>query len=183
VLTNKKIKPYSLYVDGLTHFSVLAKTADNIDVLELPVVIIQNQYSSCIENEKVEISVSEDTMEKILFGYTSTDKDGLVIGKLTSDKNDSQKSVIGLYNYMKGKRFFSLDEKNGLIVYGDDNGEYLNIWNGNLHNCYLDNCEGTITNAKKLVDNSNTGLNIGSANQPIYFSNGVPVTCTSVATS
>lgn len=183
VLTNKKIKPYSLYVDGLTHFSVLVKTADDINILELPVVIIQNQYSSCIENEKVEISVSEDTMEKILFGYTSTDKDGLVIGKLTSDKNDSQESVIGLYNYIKGKRFFSLDEKNGLIVYGDDNGEYLNIWNGNLHNCYLDNCEGTITNAKKLVDNSNTGLNIGSANQPIYFSNGVPVTCTSVATS
>jgi hypothetical protein len=84
---------------------------------------------------------------------------------------------------MKGKRFFSLDEKNGLIVYGDDNGEYLNIWNGNLHNCYLDNCEGTIPNAKKLVNNSNAGLNIGSANQPIYFSNGVPVTCTSVATS
>jgi hypothetical protein len=161
----------------------LAKTADEIEVLELPIVIIQNQYSSCIENEKVEISVSEDTMEKILFGYTSTDKDGLVIGKLVPDKNDSQESVIGLYNYIKGKRFFSLDEKNGLIVYGDGNGEYLNIWNGNLHNCYLDNCEGTIANAKKLVNNSNAGLNIGTINKPIYFLNGVPAECTGVATS
>lgn len=183
VLKNNKIKPYDLYVDGLTHFSVLAKTKDNLKVMEVPVVIIQNQYSNCTENEKQEISIAADTMEKVLFGHTSTEKDGLVIGKLVPDKQDPQKNTIGLYNYIKGNRFFSLDENTGLIVYGDEEGKYLNLWNGNLHNCYLDNCEGIVTNANKLVDTSKNELNIGSISQPVYFSNGVPIECTDVATS
>ncbi len=137
-------------------------------------------------------------MEKILLGYMSANNNGLVLGKLHSD-NAGVKNTIGLYNYIQGKNFFTLDETNGLIVNGDEEGTLLNLYNSNLHNgsmtegfldkCTLNECIGTISNAsdsvtaQKLVNSEKVGLSVGSNTAPVYFSNGVPVKCSSVATT
>ena len=52
---------------------------------------------------------------------------------------------------------------------------FLNYFN-------LNNCNGTVSNATKLVNN-NIGISIGSNTSPVYFSNGVPVVCTNIPTS
>jgi hypothetical protein len=83
-----------------------------------------------------------------------------------------------------------LDKESGLLVNGpipvEDEDYKINFYNGNLHNFHLYNCSGSIDNAlsaKKLVKNDGSVLSIGSSAAPVYFSNGVPVACSSVATT
>jgi hypothetical protein len=62
----------------------------------------------------------------------------------------------------------------------------ITLENGTISNFTLTNCTGLIanaSNAKKLIDDKNTGLSVGSSTVPVYFANGVPVTCSSVATT
>jgi hypothetical protein len=68
------------------------------------------------------------------------------------------------------------------LVEGDEDGSQINLSHGNLNYFNLNNCNGTISNATKLVNN-NIGISIGSNTSPVYFSNGVPVVCTNVPTS
>ena len=184
-LINKKIKPYNIYTDGLTHFSIQAKEiATDTVLLEFPIVIIQNDYTAFIKKEDEIIKIANDDMDQVLLGYTSTDKNGLVIGKIKPKNPDPGKSVIGLYNYIEGKRFFTLDEKNGFIINGPEDGSLVNLYNGNLNNFALNNCIGNVTSSYKLInEENNSGLSVGSIETPVYFLNGVPTVCTTVPTN
>lgn len=183
IIINKKMRPYDVYIDGLTNFSVQAKDIQtNTVLLEFPIVVIQNQFTALIENFKKDITLLGDQVDKVLLGSLSDQKDGMILGKLKNALGDPQKNGIGLYNYIKGKQFFTLDEKNGLLVEGDEDGSQINLSHGNLNYFNLNNCNGTISNATKLVNN-NIGISIGSNTSPVYFSNGVPVVCTNVPTS
>lgn len=198
-IVDNKLIPPNIFSDELTHFSLQVSDSLNNALIEFPVLVAQGQYSSLAEYEKQPIETQEtDKMEKILLGYMSANNNGLVLGKLHSE-DKGIKNTIGLYNYIQGKNFFTLDETNGLIVNGDEEGTLLNLYNSNLHNgsmtegfldkCTLNECIGTISNAsdsvtaQKLVNSEKVGLSVGSNTAPVYFSNGVPVKCSSVATT
>jgi hypothetical protein len=112
--------------------------------------------------------------------------EGMIIGK-----NDTDESLIGLYSYIKGKNFFTLDNSIGLLIGNpdEDEPEDINLWNGNLHNFNLYNCSGSIGNAsvansaKRLIDNDSKNISLGSNVKPVYFNNGVPVICSEMATA
>ena len=119
---------------------------------------------------------TDDSIEKPILGYISTNKDGIMIGKRISLNSNIKDSTIGLYSYKNGVQLFGLDETNGLIVDGlDDN--LITLSNGNLFNFTLSNC--TIT---KLTDDKGNNLNIGSTDTPVYFLDGVPTVCTKIVT-
>ena len=100
-----------------------------------------------------------------------------MIGKRISSNSNIKDSTIGLYSYKNSKQLFGLDETNGLIVDGlEDN--LITLKNGNLINFSLTDC--TIT---KLTNNQGENLNIGSTTKPVYFLNGVPTVCSTMATS
>lgn len=180
---DNKIKPYGAYVEGLTNCSILVKQNDSNTYLEFPIVIIQSQYSAMAENQDSQIQLTfinnSEILDKVLLGYVNSEKDGLVIGQ----KPDN---AIGIYTYIDGDVFFTLDKKQGFEVKGivnEDGGSNINLWNGNLHEFELYDCSGSITSAKKLINSSNKDFTVGSASEPVYFKNGIPVACDSIATS
>ena len=187
-IIQNKIKPYDVYIEGLTHFAIRAikdiNKASQTDLLIFPVVIIQGQYSAMTEQKKPPIKINNvDSIEKPILGYLSTNRDGIIIGKRIALNNPNVKnSIIGLYNYKSGEQLFGLDEANGLFVDGlEDN--LITLKNGNLINFTLTDCTGVIEKALKLSNTAGNTLNIGSSSEPVYFSNGIPVKCTSIATS
>lgn len=187
-IIQNKIKPYDVYIEGLTHFAIRAikdiNIASQTDLLIFPVVIIQGQYSAMTEQKKPPIKINNvDSIEKPILGYLSTNRDGIIIGKRIALNNPNVKnSIIGLYNYKSGEQLFGLDEANGLFVDGlEDN--LITLKNGNLINFTLTDCTGVIEKALKLSNTAGNTLNIGSSSEPVYFSNGIPVKCTSIATS
>lgn len=146
---------------------------------------MQSQYSATTEYENDPMFIAQnDELKKILLGYVSSNQDGILIGKLSNKEN------IGLYSYLNGKDFFTLDKESGLLVNGpipvEDEDYKINFHNGNLYNFRLYNCSGSIDSAlsaKKLIKDDGSNLSIGSNTVPVYFSNGIPVTCSSVATT
>ena len=187
-IIQNKIKPYDVYIEGLTHFAIRAikdiNMASQTDLLIFPVVIIQGQYSAMTEQKKPPIKINNvDSIEKPILGYLSTNRDGIIIGKRIALNNPNVKnSIIGLYDYKSGEQLFGLDETNGLFVDGlEDN--LITLKNGNLINFTLTDCTGVIEKALKLSDTTGHALSIGSSSEPVYFSNGIPVKCTSIATS
>ena len=181
-IIHNKIKPFDIYIEGLTNFAVRAiKDINGVnrqDLLIFPVVIIQGQYSAMTEYIKDPILINDqDQIEKPILGYISTKKDGIMIGKRISSNSNIKDSTIGLYSYKNSKQLFGLDETNGLIVDGlEDN--LITLKNGNLINFSLTDC--TIT---KLTNNQGEDLNIGNTTKPVYFLNGVPTVCNTMATS
>ena len=171
-----------MYVEGLTHFGVKAiydrNGSNSKELLIFPVVIIQGQYSAMTEYIKTPVKINtDDSIEKPILGYISTNKDGIMIGKRISLNSDIRDSTIGLYNYKNGVQLFGLDETNGLIADGlDDN--LITLSNGNLFNFTLSNC--TVT---KLTNDKGNNLNIGSTDMPVYFLDGVPTACSTMATT
>ena len=120
---------------------------------------------------------TNDSIEKPILGYISTNKDGIMIGKRISLNSNIKDSTIGLYNYKNGVQLFGLDETNGLIVDGlDDN--LITLQNGNLIDFTLTDC--TVT---KLTNDQGNNLNVGSTTIPVYFLNGVPTACGAIATT
>lgn len=183
-IINKRMRPYEVHIDGLTNFSIQARDTNTDDILlEFPIMVVQNQYSALLEDYNQEISLVKDKVEKIILGNLSNEKSGMILGKLMTDTNDPVKYNIGLYNYIKGKQFFSLDDKNGLIAEGDEDCSQIVLSNGNLNNFILNDCSGTVTNAKKLINENNAGYSIGSNIQPVYFNQGIPVACSTMATA
>ena len=180
-IINNKVKPYDVYIEGLTHFGIKAISDRNgrneKNLLIFPVVIIQGQYSAMTEYVKTPIKINtDDSIEKPILGYISTNKDGIMIGKRISLNSDIRDSTIGLYNYKNGVQLFGLDETNGLIADGlDDN--LITLSNGNLFNFTLSNC--TVT---KLTNDKGNNLNIGSTDTPVYFLDGVPTVCSKIVT-
>ena len=181
-IINGKVKPYDVYIEGLTHFGVRAiyniHDDNREDLLIFPVVIIQGQYSAMTEYVKTPIKINDnDSIEKPILGYISTNKDGIMIGKRISSNTGIKDSTIGFYGYKNGIQLFGFDETNGLIADGlEDN--LITLRNGNLYNFSLTDC--TIT---KLTDNKGADLNVGSVTKPVYFLNGVPTVCNTMATS
>lgn len=188
---SNRIQPYGTYVDGFTNFSILIQE-NGEQILEFPVVVMRSQYTAMTEYLEKAISVlKEEKVRNILLGQLSFNQEtqkteGMIIGK-----NDTDESSIGLYSYINGKNFFTLDNSIGLLV-GDPDAndpEEINLWNGNLHNFNLINCSGSIGNAsiansaKKLIDDESKGISLGSNTKPIYFNNGVPVICSEMATT
>lgn len=180
-IINNKVKPYDVYIEGLTHFGVKAiydaNGSNRKDLLIFPVVIIQGQYSAMTEYIKTPVKINiNDSIEKPILGYISTNKDGIMIGKRISLNSSIRDSTIGLYSYKNGVQLFGLDETNGLIVNGlDDN--LITLSNGNLDNFTLTDC--TIT---KLTDDKGNNLNVGNTTKPVYFLNGIPTACSTMAT-
>lgn len=188
---SNKIKPYGTYINGFTNFSIVIKeNNDDKIILEFPVVVMRSQYTAMTEYlEKSTSVLKNEKMKDILLGQLSLNEDkteGMIIGK-----NDTDKSLIGLYSYIKGKNFFTLDNSIGLLVGDpeDDEPENINLWNGNLHNFNLYNCSGSIGSAsvagsaKKLIDDDSKNISLGSNVKPVYFNNGVPVICSEMATA
>lgn len=186
-LREDKIIPYYAYIEDFTHFSIQIFENKNL-ILEFPVVVMQSQYSATTEYENDPMFIAQnDELKKILLGYVSSNQDGILIGKLSNKEN------IGLYSYLNGEDFFTLDKQSGLLVNGpvpvEDEDYKINFYNGNLYNFRLYNCSGSIDSAemalsaKKLIKDNGSDLSVGSNTVPVYFSNGIPVTCSSVATT
>lgn len=176
-IADGKIIPSEVYVEGLNRCFITA-TVGTEAVINFPIVIIQNPYSSLLEYENT-MDIKDDTIIKTLLGYLSNTQSGLILGKKGYTNKETSKSTIGLYGYKTGIPFFTLDDENGLVIDGGADSLLGTLSNCNLINCSISgSVSGTSDSAKRLVNNSGGNLNVGDSTTPVYFSAGVPKACT-----
>lgn len=155
VLNGNIIVPPSVYSSQINNI-YLEYLYDNSTAWIQPILITKNKYPSAMLNAEMNpTQIGRWLVEQNMVGQIEGNS-GLLLGQLSENGKD---------------RF-------GLVAL-KDNVEFFRLLTdtGELH---IENGTGLIdvsNQSYKLVSAKDTGFNIGSANKPVYFKNGIPVQC------
>lgn len=163
-LSNKVIIPPSVYSSVVNNMFLniyLQGTPENELIWVQPILIIKNKYPSAMTNIEMNPTKFGNWIVKQNLVGQIKESNGLLIGQL-SDKDESI-NRFGIIGSNENGDFFRVLMDTGEI--------YIRNGIGNIENSTI------AEQALKLVSSKDNEFNIGSANLPVYFANGIPQVC------